>query len=102
MSPGHAEVEESLTRSYRAFVADVPDDPPVAWSSFATTADGRTRHSHRIMGIAASVVLIVLATILWASPSAGAHYHGAEVVKVEPPGIAQLHGSQLCPCVAAV
>ena len=98
MSPSYTEVEDRLTRSYGAFVADVPEHPPVSWSGFPATAEGLSRHWHRIVGIAASVVLIVLATTLWASPSAGARYHGAEVLRVGPPGIAQLQRPHLCPC----
>ena len=78
MSPSYTEVEDRLTGSYCAFVADVPDHPLVSWSAFAMTSNTSSRHWHRIIGTAASIVLIAIATILWASPSAGARYHGAE------------------------
>ena len=97
MSPSHAEVEDRLTEAYRAFVTDVPEHPPVSWSAYAATREGLSHHWHRIVGIAASIVLIVLATTLWATPSAGARYHGS-VPRVGTPAIAQLQRSHTCPC----
>jgi hypothetical protein len=97
MSPSYAEVEDRLAQSYRAFVADIPEQPPVSWSAFSAAPKGLGHHWHRIVGIAASVVLVVLATTLWASPSAGARYHGAEVLRVGTPRIAQLH-AHTCRC----
>ncbi len=98
MSPSYAEVENRLARSYRALVAEVPDTPPVSWSTYASTPVGLRRHWHHIVGIAASIVLIVLATALWASPSAGARYRGAEDLRGGSPSIAQLQKPHLCPC----
>ena len=98
MSPSYAEVENRLADSYRGFVAGVPEHPPVPWSTYATTAEAPSHHWHRIVGIAASIVLIVLATTLWASPSAGARYRGAEVLRAGTPGIVQLQRSHSCPC----
>jgi hypothetical protein len=97
MSPRYAEVEDRLTTSYRAFVTDVPEHPPVPWSAYAATPEGLSHHWHRIVGIAASIVLIVLASTLWASPSAGARYHGA-VLRVGTPAITQVQRSHACPC----
>ena len=102
MSPSYTEVEDKLARSYRALVDDIPDQPPVPWSNFSTTPGAIGRHRQRIVGIAASVVLIVLATVLWSAPSAGARYHGAEVVRVRCPEVAQLHRTHLGPCVSAL
>jgi hypothetical protein len=98
MSPSYAEVEDRLAGSYRAFVGDVPEHPPVPWSATAVTPVGPSRHLHRLVGIAASIVLIVLATTLWASPSAGARYHPAEVLRVVPPSSSHVHGRPLCLC----
>jgi hypothetical protein len=98
MSPSYAEVEDRLARSYQAFVAEVPEDPPVSWSAYRATPERLRRQWHHIVGVAASIVLILLATALWASPSAGARYHGAEELRVRSPGIAQLQRTHLCPC----
>ena len=99
MSPSYAEVEERLARSYRAFVAEVPEHPSVSWSVYAATPKGLRRQWHHIVGIAASVVLILLATALWASPSAGARYHGVEGVRESGlQAIAQLQRSHPCEC----
>jgi hypothetical protein len=101
MSPSHTEVEDRLTRSYRAFVADVPDRPLVPWSTFAMTSNTPNRHWRRIIGTAASIVLIALATILWASPSAGARYHGAEGLNSRSPGITELQRAHPCMCASS-
>jgi hypothetical protein len=93
MRPSHTEVEERLKNSFRAFASDVPDHPPVPWSTFATTSVTPSRHWHRIIGVAASIILIVLATVLWASPSAGLRYHRGEALRVGPQAIAQIHRS---------
>jgi hypothetical protein len=102
MSPSYTEVEDKLTRSYRGFVADVPDHPLVSWSAFTVTSNTPNRHWRRIIGTAASIVLIALATILWASPSAGARYHGAEALKAGSPGITALHRAHPCTCASPV
>lgn len=102
MSPSYAEVEDRLRRSYCAFVADIPDHPLASWSAFTMTSDKPSRHRHRVIGVAASVVLIVVATISWASPSAGAHYHGAEVLRTGSPGISKLYATDLCTCASSV
>jgi hypothetical protein len=98
MSPSYAEVESRLIDSYRGLVADVPEYPPVPWSAYVATREGRSHHWHRIVAIAASIVLIVLVTTMWAAPSAGARYHGAEVLRVGAPGLPQNHGSHSCRC----
>lgn len=98
MSPSYEEVEERLSRSYGAFVGDIPEHPPVSWSVYAASPGGMKRHWHRVVGVAASIVLIVLATALWASPSAGARYRGAEDAQGRPPGVAQLQRTHICPC----
>jgi hypothetical protein len=101
MSPSHTEVEDRLTRSYCAFVADVPDHPLVSWSTFTMTSNTPNRHWRRVIGTAASIVLIAVATILWASPSAGARYHGAEGLNSRSPGITQLQRTRPCVCASS-
>jgi hypothetical protein len=95
MRPSYTEVEGRLARSFDAFVADIPDHPPVAWSTFSAAPARRNHHRQRILGIAASVVLIFLATVSWASPSAGARYHGAVVLRATTPGISRLDQAHL-------
>lgn len=78
MSLSGNDVEERLTFALHMFAETVPDDPPVPWSEFSKTSSGPRHHLARVIGVAASVVLIALATILWAAPSAGTRYQGSE------------------------
>lgn len=78
MSLSQNDVEERLTLALHGFAETVPDHPPVPWSVFLKASSGPKHHVARAIGAAASVVLIALATILWAAPSAGARYHGGE------------------------
>ena len=84
MSHSVAEVEGKLKRSLAAFVSDVPDHPPVAWSAFVSAPRAPRHHWRRLAGVAASIVLITLATISWASPSAGERYHGRDALRGAP------------------
>lgn len=79
------EVEERLTIALHGFAETVPDDPPVPWSAFVKTPRGPRHHVARLIGAAASVVLIAVATILWAAPSAGARYHAGEAQQTQRP-----------------
>lgn len=80
MNRSVADVEERLRHSLHSFVSEVPDHPPAPWLSFVA-ATPRTRHRwHGLVGVAASIVLIALATILWSTPSAGDGPHGRDAV----------------------
>ena len=80
MNHSVADVEERLRHSLRSFVSEVPDHSPVPWPSFVA-ATTRTRHRLRgLVGVAASIVLVALATLLWSTPSAGDGAHGRDAV----------------------
>lgn len=78
MNHSVADVEERLRHSLHSLVSELPDHPPAPWPSFVA-ATTRTRHRlHGLVGVAASIVLIALATILWSTPSAGDGPHGRD------------------------
>jgi hypothetical protein len=80
MSHSVADVEDRLRHSLCAFVSGVPEHPPVAWPTYVA-ATKRTRYRlHALVGVAASIVLIALATVLWSTPSAGDRPHGGDAV----------------------
>jgi hypothetical protein len=78
MRPSAHEVEERLSESLHGFVGGVPDRPPVPWSTAHAGAASQLTHPlpHRYAALeaAASVVIVAIATLFWASPSAGARY----------------------------
>lgn len=86
MTVSHGEMEERLIHALYVFAEAVPDSPPEPWSttwiSPPTSAPASRRHFMPFVGVAASVVLIALASILWADPSAGAGYHGSGISPV--------------------
>jgi hypothetical protein len=91
MSLTQGQVEERLIHAFHEFAEVVPEHPPAPWSTVLAASRGPRRHVSHLIGVAASVVLIALATIVWAAPSAGARYHGGQairmghVVSVRPP-----------------
>lgn len=89
MSHSSSDVEERLKHSFRIFVSEIPDQPPTPWSTFVSPATTSSHYWRTLVGVAASVVLIGLAMLLWASPSAGARYHGPNVLRAAP--VAVLH-----------
>jgi hypothetical protein len=78
VSSQETEIEERLSRSLHIYASGIPDHPPTPWASAQGDAGcARSRAHHHLygaLGLAASVVLVVIATLLWASPSAGARY----------------------------
>lgn len=89
MSDSVVDIEALLTRSLYALAAEVPDRPPVRWSAFVS-APSAPRHRWRTaVAVAASVVLIALGTVLWASPSAGARDHGRESLRTARVSVVQ-------------
>lgn len=78
MNQSIAEVEERLRDSFHSFVSEVPDYPPAPWPSFVVTTTKVRHRLHGLVGAAASIVLIALATLLWSTPSAGDGPHGRD------------------------
>jgi hypothetical protein len=78
MSSSDVEIEERLSRSLRAWAGHLPEEPPVPWRSVHASAvrskRTATRHRYGTLGLAASIVVVAVTTLLWASPSAGARY----------------------------
>jgi hypothetical protein len=83
MSHPYADVEERLKHSFHALASEVPDQPPAPWSTFASPSTP-SHHRRALVGVAASIVLVALAVVLWASPSAGARYHGRDALRAVP------------------
>lgn len=81
MSLTQGQVEERLIHAFHEFAETVPASPPVPWSTALTASRAPRRHLSHLIGVAASVVLIAVATIVWAAPSAGARYHGGEAIR---------------------
>jgi hypothetical protein len=88
MNTNH-DVERRLTRAFHAFVEDVPNYPPSSWSVVSTTSTHPRQHWHRVISVAASLVLIALALALWAAPSGGLGYHGGEALRTSHTTYAQ-------------
>jgi hypothetical protein len=83
------DIEERLTSSLYALAAEVPDRPPIRWSAFVATPAAPRHRWRTALAVAASMVLIALGTVLWASPSAGARDHGRESLRTAPFGLVQ-------------
>jgi hypothetical protein len=84
VSYSYADIEDRLKHSFQVFVSDVPDQPPVPWSTPVSTPSPSIHHWRNLVGVAASIVVIALALLLWASPSAGARYQGHDVFRSAP------------------
>jgi hypothetical protein len=76
MNLSELDVERRLTVSMHAFVAGVPDTPPLAWGTLRMADRVQHRHLVRTMGAAASIVIIAIASLFWTTPSAGARFYG--------------------------
>jgi hypothetical protein len=84
VSHSFSDVEERLKHSFHIFVSEVPDQPSTPWSTLASPPTTSSHYWRSLVGVAASVVLIALAMLLWASPSAGARYHGPNALRAAP------------------
>jgi hypothetical protein len=81
MSLSERQVEERVTCALHDFTEVIPDVPPTPWSSVERASFAPRRHTARLLEIAASVIVVALATIVWADPSAGARFHGGVAVR---------------------
>jgi hypothetical protein len=84
VSHSYADIEDRLKHSFHVFVSEIPDQPPAPWSTFASTPSASIHHWRNLVGVAASIVVIALALLLWESPSAGARYQGPDVLRSAP------------------
>jgi hypothetical protein len=84
VSHSPSDVEERMKHSFHVFVSEVPDHPPAPWSTYISSPNPSSHHWRTLVGVAASIVLIALAMFLWASPSAGARYHGRDAIRATP------------------
>jgi hypothetical protein len=90
MNTNHRDVERRLTHALHTFVQDIPDYPPTSWSAVSTTSTHARQYWHRVISVAASLLLIALALALWAAPSGGLGYHGGEALRTSHATYAQL------------
>jgi hypothetical protein len=84
VSHSSSDVEERLKHSFGVFVSEVPDQPSIPWLTFVSPTTTSSHQWRTLVGVAASVVLIALAMVIWASPSAGARYHGPNALRAAP------------------